>query len=116
MPWAMGAFTVTGLSLIGVPFTAGFVSKLNLTLAAADAGWYWAVAVIMLTSILALIYIGRVLLLAYFQSPPTQRNEAPLAMLLPMWALALASIFIGFESDAIVGAATRAAELLLGTG
>ena len=122
MPLTMGAFSILGLSLIGVPFTAGFVSKLNLTLAAADAGWYWAVGVIMLTSILALVYIGRVLLLAYFQSAPTidgevvKRNEAPMAMLIPMWALALGSIFLGFESDAIVGAATRAAELLLGAG
>ena len=42
MPLTMGAFTISGLSLIGVPFTAGFVSKLNLTVAAADAGWVWA--------------------------------------------------------------------------
>ena len=122
MPLTMGAFTVSGLSLIGVPFTAGFVSKLNLTVAAADAGWVWAVGVIMITSILALIYIGRVLLLAYFQSPPivngvvVDRNEAPVAMLIPMWALALASIFVGIESDALVDASTRAAELLLGAG
>ena len=122
MPLTMGAFTISGLSLIGVPFTAGFVSKLNLTVAAADAGWVWAVGVIMITSILALIYIGRVLLLAYFQSPPTvngtvvEKNEAPLAMLIPMWALALASIFVGIESDALVDASTRAAELLLGAG
>ena len=122
MPLTMGAFSILGLSLIGVPFTAGFVSKLNLTLAAAGAGWWWAVGVIMITSILALVYIGRVLLLAYFQEAPTidgkvvERNEAPWTMLLPMWILALSSIIIGFESDAMVGAATRAAELLLGTG
>lgn len=122
MPWTMGAFTVSGLSLVGVPFTAGFVSKINLAVAAWDAGWVWAVGVIMIASILALIYVGRVLLLAYFQSPPeingqvVAKNEAPLAMLVPMWALALASIFVGVESDAIVGAATRAAELLLGAG
>jgi multicomponent Na+:H+ antiporter subunit D len=122
MPLTMGAFTVSGLSLIGVPFTAGFISKLNLTVAAADAGWLWAVGVIMVSSILALIYIGRVLLLAYFQSPPkvngveVARNEAPIAMLIPMWFLALSSIFIGIKSDAVVGAATRAAEFLLGAG
>ena len=122
MPLTMGAFTVSGLSLIGVPFTAGFVSKVNLTFAAAEAGWWWAVAVIMITSILALIYIGRLLLLAYFQSPPevngsvVARNEAPAAMLIPMWGLALASVFVGIESDALVDAATRAAELLLGAG
>ncbi len=122
MPLTMGAFTVSGLSLIGVPFTAGFVSKINLAGAAADAGWWWAVGIIMITSILALVYIGRVLLLAYFQSPPSvngtvvARNEAPAAMLLPMWGLALTSIFVGIESDAMVGASLRAAELLLGAG
>jgi len=122
MPLTMGAFTVSGLSLIGVPFTAGFVSKVNLTFAAADSGWWWAVAVIMVTSILALIYIGRLLLVAYFQSPPVVngevvvRNEAPIAMLLPMWTLALASVFVGIWSDTMVGMAIRAAELLLGAG
>jgi len=74
----------------------------------------------MITSILALIYIGRILLVAYFQSPPeingtvAARNEAPIAMLLPMWTLALASIFVGIWSDTMVEAATRAAQLLLG--
>jgi len=122
MPWTMGAFTLSGLSLIGVPFTAGFVSKLNLAVAAWDAGLTWAVGIIMISSILALIYIGRVLLLAYFKSPPevngqvVARNEAPLTMLVPMWALALASVFIGVEADFIVDAATRAAETLLGAG
>ena len=124
MPWTMGAFTILGLSLIGVPFTAGFVSKINLAGAAADAGWWWAVGIIMLTSILALIYIGRVLLMAYFQDPPeingvgVKRNEAPLMMLFPMWVLAFASIIIGIQAEGgvVVDAATRAAELLLGTG
>ncbi len=122
MPWTMGAFTILGLSLVGVPFTAGFVSKINLAEAAADAGWWWAVGIIMLTSILALIYIGRVLLMAYFQSPPevngnvVDRNEAPLMMLFPMWVLAIASVVIGVEAGVMVDAATRAAELLLGTG
>ena len=122
MPWTMGAFTISGLSLIGVPFTAGFVSKVNLASAAADERWWWAVGVIMLTSILALIYIGRILLLAYFQSPSKKgghvvaRHEAPLTMLVPMWFLAITSICIGIESDAIVDASLRAADLLLGTG
>ncbi len=122
MPWTMGAFTISGLSLIGVPFTAGFVSKVNLVFAAANAGWWWAVGIVMLTSILALIYIGRALLLAYFQSPPeidghvVARHEAPYTMLLPMWMLAIGSIIIGVSNDQIVGVATRAAELLLGTG
>ena len=122
MPWTMGAFTLSGFSLIGVPFTAGFVSKYQLASAAASAGWWWAVAVIVVSSILAIFYIGRILLIAYFQDPPridgvvAARNEAPLMMLLPMWLLALASILIGVRGDVIVGASERAASLLLGGG
>ncbi len=118
MPWTMGAFTISALSLIGVPFTAGFVSKVNLATAAANEGWWWAVGVIVITSILAIIYMGNILKEAYFKEPPVvngaivARNEAPLMMLIPMWALALASIAIGINSDLMVQAANGAAELL----
>lgn len=126
MPWTMGAFTLSGLSLIGVPFTAGFVSKLNLTLAALERGWWWAAGVIMLTSILAIIYIGRMLLAAYFQSPPevggevVAKNEAPLMMLIPMWTLAILSVVIGTNlggvGDWVVLAADGASNVLTGGG
>lgn len=126
MPWTMGAFMFSGLSLIGVPFTAGFVSKVNLTIAAADKGWWWAVGVIVVTSVLAIIYIGRILLAAYFGSPPlingepAKKNEAPLMMLIPMWFLVLLSIAVGSNilglGDDFVMASERAAALLIGTG
>jgi len=126
MPWTMAAFTVSALSLIGVPFTAGFVSKVNLATAAADKGWWWAVAVIVVTSVLAIIYMGRILLSAYFGNAPeingvtAKRNEAPLMMLVPMWLLAFMSVAIGSNilnfGDNFVGAAERAARLLLGLG
>ena len=118
MPWTMGAFTISALSLIGVPATAGFVSKVNLAVAAADKGWWWAVGLIVLSSILAVIYMGNILKEAYFREPPivngevVARNEAPLMMLIPMWLLALASIFIGINSDIIIQASNNAAELL----
>ncbi len=118
MPWTMGAFTISALSLIGVPFTAGFVSKYKLAAAVAGEGWWWAVGVIVVSSILAIIYMGNILKEAYFREPPivngevVARNEAPLMMLIPMWALALASISIGLNSDVIVATANNAAELL----
>ena len=118
MPWTMGAFTISALSLIGVPFTAGFVSKYNLAAAMAGEGWWWAVGVIVVSSILAIIYMGNILKEAYFREPPivngevVARNEAPLMMLIPMWALALMSISIGLNSDVIVATANNAAELL----
>lgn len=118
MPVTMGAFTIAGLSLIGLPFTAGFVSKVNLAQAAAAKGWWWAVGVIMVTSIFAIIYIGQMLKCAYFDDPPeingvqVARNEAPLMMLIPLWILAALSIVIGmgFDGGWVVKAAEGAAE------
>lgn len=125
MPLTMGAFTICGFSLIGVPFTAGFVSKVALAEAAAEQGYWWSVGIIMMSSILAVIYIGRILMTAYFQDPPkvdgvvVARNEAPLMMLIPMWILALSSIAIGMNifgaSDIIVNASERASDLMLST-
>lgn len=118
MPLTMGAFTILALSLIGVPFTAGFVSKVNLAIAAANEDWWWAVGVIVITSILAVVYMGNILKEAYFKEPPiidgavVARNEAPLMMLIPMWILAITSILIGINSDLMIEAANGAAQLL----
>ena len=121
MPWTMAAFTISGLSLIGVPFTAGFVSKVNLVIAAWQSGWYWAVGVIVIASVMAIIYIGNILRIAYFGQPPivgdhvVEKNEAPWLMLIPMWILALLSIAIGINSDILTQIADGAANVLIPT-
>jgi multicomponent Na+:H+ antiporter subunit D len=117
MPWTMAAFVIGGLSLIGVPLTAGFITKWYLLLAALDSG-YWPIAVFLLaTSLLAVIYIWRVVEVAYFRERPADApvvGEAPLALLLPTWTLALASILFGIYTPLPVGAASRAAAILMG--
>ncbi len=75
MPLTMAAFVVAGLSMIGVPLTVGFVSKWYLVIGAIEAG-LWPVAVlILLSSLLALIYIWRVIEVAYFRQPPDDAPE-----------------------------------------
>jgi multicomponent Na+:H+ antiporter subunit D len=120
MPWTMGAFTLAGLSLIGVPGTAGFVSKLALMKAAAEHGWWWAVGVIVFTSVLAIIYVGRMLEQAWFKPAPKHgrstivRNEAPLMMLIPMWILALSAWVFGINAEWTTTLANAAAHVLDG--
>jgi len=118
MPWTMAGFTVAGISLIGVPGTAGFVSKLTLVRAAAENGWWWAIGVIVVTSILAIIYIGRIIEQAYFQAvpeidgKPVVRNEAPYTMLIPLWIMALASVAFGINAEWTTSLAEAAAHVL----
>jgi multicomponent Na+:H+ antiporter subunit D len=117
MPWTMAAIVVGGLSLIGVPLTAGFVSKWYLVLAALEKGW-WPVAVIVLVgSLLAVIYIWRLVEAAYFHAPDNDVVmvlEAPLSLLIPAWLLIGASVYFGINTDLTVGVATLAAKTLLG--
>lgn len=116
MPWTMGAFVAGGLSLIGVPLTVGFISKWYLVVAALDDGRWWIAAVILASSLLAVIYVWKVVEAAYLREPPAGRvvREAPLSMLLPTWALVLANIWFGVDADLTVGVARTAAMGLLG--
>jgi multicomponent Na+:H+ antiporter subunit D len=117
MPLTMAAFVVGGVGLIGVPMTVGFVSKWYLILAALERGMWPVAAIVLLSSLIALAYVWRVIEAAYFHEPAEKYahvREAPLSMLIPMWVLALASIWFGISTERTVGLAARAAEALLG--
>ncbi|MFW5926903.1 MAG: monovalent cation/H+ antiporter subunit D family protein [Wenzhouxiangella sp.] len=119
MPWTLTAFALAGLSLIGVPTTAGFVSKWHLMLAAMDAGHWWLVLLIVVTSMMAIYYIWRVIEAAWFQQRPAEAapvREAPLALLVPTWILVGLNFYFGIDTRLTVSAATGAAEALLGSG
>ena len=116
MPWTMGVFMIGGLSLIGIPLTAGFISKWYLVLAALEKGWWPVIVVIIAGSLLAIIYIWRVVEKAYLARPSAQSTtaEAPASMLIPAWLLAIANVYFGLHTDLSVGIATRAVAGLFG--
>jgi multicomponent Na+:H+ antiporter subunit D len=117
MPLTMAAFVVGGLSLIGVPLTVGFVSKWTLIQAALERGWWPLAVIILLTSLLAVVYVGRVVEVSYFRPVPEGAapiTEAPLSMLVPLWVLAGASVYFGASAGQTVTIARSAAAYLLG--
>ncbi|MDH5589732.1 MAG: monovalent cation/H+ antiporter subunit D family protein [Gemmatimonadota bacterium] len=118
MPWTMAAFVIGGLSLIGVPLTVGFVSKWYLVLAALEQGLWPLAVVVLLGSLLAVMYVWKVVEVAYFQPPPDgdPPAEAPLSLLVPTWALVVANLYFGIDAKLTAGVAMRAAEALLGVG
>ncbi len=118
MPLTMAAFVIGGFSLIGIPLTVGFISKWYLVLAAIERGW-WPVAVLVLAgSLLAVVYVWRVVEAAYFRPAASEGEvrEAPWALLAPTWILIGANIYFGIDTDLTVGAASQAAAQLLGSG
>lgn len=120
MPWTFGAFVAAGLSIIGVPLTVGFVSKWYLIQAALEKGLWPVAVIVLLASVLALVYIWKVVEVAYLRSAPEERatpvREAPLAMLIPMWVLVAANFYFGINASDTAAVATRAAQALLGVG
>ncbi|WP_321390179.1 monovalent cation/H+ antiporter subunit D family protein [Emcibacter sp.] len=119
MPWTMGAFVIGGLSLIGVPFTAGFISKLYLVRALLEQGATGIILAVLLLigSLIAVVYIWRIVESAYFRpkaEDSTVAREAPLALLLPTWVMALANIYFGIDPGLPLDMARTAGEQLLG--
>ena len=115
MPFTSFAIVIAGLSLIGVPGTAGFISKWVLVQAAIEQG-YWPLALAIVgSSLLAIVYVWRVIETLYMKQPAEglSRQEAPLTMLVPLWIMAGATVWFGIDTDLTMTAARTAADGLL---
>jgi len=117
MPLTAFGFVLGGLGMIGVPLTAGFISKWYLVIGAFEAGLWWVAVIVLIASLLALGYIWRVIEVAYFYEPlDDERQEAPLGMLLPAWAMIIGSVIFGVWTSPLLhiasGAATSFIEVL----
>jgi len=119
MPLTTGAFTILGIGLIGVPMTAGFVSKWYLITSALDHQSVALAAMLIVSSLLAVVYIGKIIDVAYFKPVATQHanaTDAPMSLLIPCWVFALLTIYFGIDTRMTAGVAGRVAESLLGAG
>ena len=117
MPLTMAVFVVGGLALVGVPGTAGFVSKWYLAVGAFERGWWPLVFLILATSLIAVLYVGRVVEVAWFRAPSrlaAGAKDPPWSMLLPMLLLAAATIYFGIDTEASADVARRVAGGLIG--
>lgn len=76
-PWLAGVFTAALLSLAGVPFLAGFVGKVYLVAAGAEAGLWLPVIVLVVASVIGLFYYLRLVSAMYVAAPPLGEVPAP---------------------------------------
>ncbi len=117
MPLTMAAIVIGGLSLIGVPLTVGFVSKWYLLMALIEQGWWPVAVLIVLGSLLAVVYVWRLVEIAYFKPQLVGKEsvkEAPLSFLIPIWILVMANIYFGIDTRLSVQVAQAAAQSLFG--
>lgn len=97
MPWTMTAFTIGALSMIGVPPTAGFVSKWFILAGAFEAQSYLVIFTIVASTVLNAAYFLPIIFTAWFAREPeslksNDHGEAPFAAVLALMITATLTI------------------------
>ena len=75
MPWTMAAFVLASLSVVGIPGTAGFISKWYLALGLVELQSLTLLGVLLIGSLVSAAYLGPVVYKAYFEEPPQMLKE-----------------------------------------
>ena len=104
MPWTMGAFAIAALSMIGVPPTAGFMSKWYILMGAIEVEHFFAIGVIILSTLLNAGYFMPIVYRAFFKKAADNpghsddHGEAPLPVVIALTATAAGTILLFFFS------------------
>jgi multicomponent Na+:H+ antiporter subunit D len=112
MPWTFAALVIGALSLIGVPGTVGFISKWYLIQSALEAGHLYVVLVIVLGSVLAVVYVWKIIEALYFtaelktqlhhfSSGTTEFAKTPVSMVFGMLIMSVSCIVFGLYTDVV---------------
>jgi formate hydrogenlyase subunit 3/multisubunit Na+/H+ antiporter MnhD subunit len=94
----MFAFGLSGITLMGLPPSSGFLAKW-LIIEAALAQGYWMIACVVLAGgLLAAVYVFRVLRQAFMLAPPHgESHTVPRTLEWCAFALAAASVILGLR-------------------
>jgi len=106
MPWTLTAFTIGALSMIGVPPTAGFVSKWYIFGGAWDLDNYYVVIVLMLSTALNAAYFLPIIFNAWFGREAgeniRQHGEAPVSMVAALMFTATLTLLFFFLNGPLI--------------
>lgn len=89
MPWTMGAFSIGAISMIGLPPTAGFLGKWFIFVGGMDTGAWFAVAILVISTLLNAGYFLPVIIRAFLCEPDEGQGhhahgEAPVPILIAL--------------------------------
>ncbi len=100
MPWTMLAFAIGSLSMIGVPPTVGFLSKWFILQGALDIQSWFAVSIIVISTLLNAAYFLPVIYIAFFRDSEIKQNqryrEAPFPIVFTVFTTACITVILFF--------------------
>jgi multicomponent Na+:H+ antiporter subunit D len=112
MPWTMAVFAIGAISMVGLPPAAGFLSKWYMLMGAVEVEQWFAVAVILASTLLNAAYFLPVVYAAFFKpevlgSHAHEHGETPLPIVLALVTTAAATILLFLFPGPALELATR---------
>jgi len=111
MPYTMAAFAVGALSMIGVPPTAGFVSKWFIIAGAFQLDNYFVLVVLIISTALNAAYFLPIIFNAFFKAedvtPVKDHGEAPVNMVMALSFTAMLTILFFFFNGPVLDLETQ---------
>ena len=111
MPGVFFIFTISAMSLMGVPGFAGFISKWNLATAAVEAQGvcgYAGIAALLISALLTAIYMATMIIRAYFPEKEGSHGcvrecqDPNWRMMLPLGIFAAVIVILGLFSEPLI--------------
>ncbi len=111
MPWTMAAFTIGALSMIGVPPTAGFVSKWYILAGSFQSDNHVAIITIIVSTALNALYFLPIIFYAWFSredvAPANDHGEAPLAIVIALTVTAALTVLLFLFNQPVLDLASQ---------
>ena len=119
MPITSAAFVICGLSLVGMPLTAGFLSKWLMASALMQANQWPAFVLVLLSSLFSIAYIGKVFEVMFYRKEtgtPHPRGDAAWPLLIPLVLLSFLCLYFGMFSENVIQMTRQATNLFFRAG
>ena len=117
MPLSMIVFSIAALGMIGIPPTIGFISKLNLGLAALDNGMMIFIVIIVVSGLLNAMYYLPIMISAFLKGEKVDKisgtEKIPKVMIIPIVILGLLILVLGVYPDLIYSFIENAVNAIL---
>ncbi len=102
-PWTAASMTFLLLSMMGFPFTAGFMGKLFLFGAAVEKGYLWLAVVGAVNSVVAVVYYLGVIRQMYFEKPHTDKTfNVPLFLAVVIAVAVIVTLIMGVYPEPFI--------------
>lgn len=119
LSFTMIAFTVGGLSMVGIPLTGGFIGKLFLIQGSFETGRYFFGVIILLSSLLNAVYYFPIAISAFWGEPDEERppfKPVPPIMTAALSVMILAVFILGVYPRPVTLFLHKAVDMLFGYG